>query len=182
MVDRPFDKSKTGKKKLERPSRRAKSWSGDELMDSGEALRHRVKEWEANLSQIEEDIDRLKILYDQFSIGVLKRVPVTERIRLERMLRAYALPRGAPARIKFRMTNLMQRYTILKTYWERLEREIEQGKFRQRFGNRASEQTSVAPPPRPVKKKVTPQSPTKTAKKKTSKKASMKTAKKKKKA
>ena len=134
MADRPFDKNKTQKKKLERSTRGARSWSGGDLMDNAESLRGRVKEWEANIIQIQEDMDRLKIMYEQFSMGVLKRVPSTERIRLERMIRSHTLPRGAPARIKFQMTNLIQRFTLLKTYWDRIEREIEQGKFRKRFG------------------------------------------------
>ena len=137
-------------------------------MDSAESLRHRVKEWEANLKQIEEDIDRLKFLYDQFSIGVVKRVPTTERIRLERMMRAYALPRGAPARVKFKMTNLMQRYTLLKTYWDRIEREIEQGKYRQRMGGRQASdaKTTAVAKPAPTKKKTVKKVPKKSAKKK----------------
>jgi hypothetical protein len=137
MADRSLDKNK-GAKKLDRSSRGARSWSGGDLMDNAESLRARVKEWEANLIQIQEDMDRLKIMYEQFSIGVLKRVPSTERIRLERIIRSHVLPRGAPARIKFQMTNLVQRFTLLKTYWDRLEREIEQGKFRKRFGGRDS--------------------------------------------
>ena len=158
MADRPFDKGPAGKKKpnhkLDRSTRGARSWGGDELMDSAENLRLRVKEWESNLGQIEEDIDRLKILYDQFSIGVLKRSPTTERIRLERMIRSYALPRGAPARIKFKMTNLIQRYTLLKTYWDRIEREIEQGKFRKRFGGRGAVDDMPPKPQRPNRKKT----------------------------
>jgi hypothetical protein len=165
MIDRRFDKTKGQKtakqKKLERSSRRARSWSGQELMDSSESLRQRVKEWEANLAQIAEDIDRLKIFYDQFSIGVRKRVPYTERIRLERMIRAYSLPRGAPARIKFKMTNLVQRYTLLKTHWDRIEREIEMGNYRRRLGRRESFETEVAPPTPGIPRKAAPKKTTK---------------------
>ncbi len=83
-------------------------------------------------------------------------------------MRAYALPRGAPARVKFKMTNLLQRYTLLKTYWDRIEREIEQGKYRQRLGGRnvvdASATTVVKPAP--TRKKTVKKVPKKSAKKK----------------
>ena len=64
MADRPFDKSSPGAKKssrkAERSSRGARGWGGNELMDSAESLRHRVKEWEANLKQIEEELSLTK--------------------------------------------------------------------------------------------------------------------------
>jgi len=139
----------------------ATSWTGEELKDSGEGMRARQREWEDTLKKLADQLERLRAAYERYYRGVDARSPVQDRHALEREVRRFKLPVGAPARVKFSFQNLIQRLSVLHSYWRRMDRIHEQGGYR------------IAPPgPKPA-----PSQPETETKKKSKTKATTKTKK-----
>src|ERR1043165_6696427 len=89
-----------------------------------------LAEYEALLSDVEVKLDRLKALYEQWFQGMERLEPAIPRKDVERrvvMLRK-ELPRNTA--LRFRFQQLVQRYTTLQTYWQRVARQIEEGTYR----------------------------------------------------
>jgi hypothetical protein len=120
-----------------RKRKKNQSWLGTDLEDSGRGRKERVNEWNRILDEIEEKVQRLKRDYDRYFMKLEKREPIMDRSVIERMLRHFDIPRGTPAHIKFRFQNLLQRFAIMKTYWERCLRQLEEGRYH-RFKARLS--------------------------------------------
>ncbi|MBR58663.1 MAG: hypothetical protein CMH54_11675 [Myxococcales bacterium] len=116
----------------------ATSWTGEELKDSGEGMRARVREWEDTIRKLSEDLEKLRAAFERHYRGVDTRAPGRERMALEREIRRFSVPNGAPARVKFSFQNLIQRLSVLRSYWQRMDRIQEQGGYR------------IAPPPPPA--------------------------------
>ncbi len=108
----------------------ATSWTGEELKDSGQGMRARQREWEDTLKRLSDQLERLRAAYERYYRGVDARSPVQDRHALEREVRRFKLPVGAPARVKFSFQNLIQRLSVLHSYWRRMDRIQEQGGYR----------------------------------------------------
>ena len=136
-----------------RKRKKNQSWLGTDLEDSGRGRKQRIDEWNRTLEDIEERIKRLRKDYDRYFMKIEKREPIMDRALVERMLRHFDIPRGTPAHIKFRYQNLMQRFAIMKTYWERCLRQMEEGRYH-RFKARLNPPAEERPPKAEPAKKV----------------------------
>lgn len=88
------------------------------------------EELDAILTDLERKIERLRIGYEQFFLGMEKIVPSQRQkdvVRIIYRLQAAKL-RGAQA--KFRFQSLVQRFNSHKAYWNRTVREIEAGTYK----------------------------------------------------
>lgn len=88
-----------------------------------------LKEFDALLHDAEVKLKRLKALYEQWFQGIERTEPQVARKDLER---TFALlnkekPRNTAAR--FRLQQLLARYSIYTTYWGRIARQIEEGTY-----------------------------------------------------
>jgi len=134
-----------------RKRKKNQSWLGTDLEDSGRGRKQRIDAWNRTLEDIEERIKKLRRDYDRYFMKIEKREPIMDRAIVERLLRHFDIPRGTPAHIKFRYQNLMQRFAIMKTYWERCLRQMEEGRyhrFKARMSPPPEETAPKAPPPK----------------------------------
>lgn len=88
------------------------------------------KELENELFDIANKVERLRVHYMQYFMGIEKYPPLTLHEQLERQVRNSPLNNVRKGALKFRFSALLQRYRIYETYWDRVMREIEEGKFK----------------------------------------------------
>jgi len=99
----------------------------EEKPDSFKARRHRH---EQELKSLELRLEKLRVEYDQFFMGIVKVPPVKKREKLQRDLRFSELKKANNTSLRFRYQNLTQKLTTYSAYWERTMRQIEDGTFR----------------------------------------------------
>lgn len=121
-------------KQRSRRLRGDRSWGGEKLDDSFEGLRKKYKEIQRIIRDLSYRSEELRIMYDRYFLGLLKREPMRERIQFERELKELKVPDGAPAALRFRHQVLLERIASYKRYWARCARQIEEGTFRRRSG------------------------------------------------
>jgi hypothetical protein len=86
-------------------------------------------EYQALLKETELRLDKLKSLYEQWFQGLERQEPRRAREEAERRI---ALFRKRPTRntaLRFRTQTLIQRFVTLTTHWNRVGREIEEGRY-----------------------------------------------------
>ncbi len=95
------------------------------------------------LNQIENDIKSLEIAYEQYFLGIEKRSPEQHRqkltVRVRKMVTLY-IPQTD---LRFRLQSLTSRFNSYATYWDRILRLIDEGRYERhtsRIQRRASEQ------------------------------------------
>ena len=87
------------------------------------------REIEALVDELQRKLDRLRVLYEQYFIGIEKReplVPLKEVVRLVRLLEAQQIRNS---RLRFRHRGLVQKLNSYRTYWRRTTRAIEAGTY-----------------------------------------------------
>lgn len=104
-----------------------------------------LKEIEAQISELEERVDRLRALYDQYFSGIEKLEPLILRKEVDRRLWALRRIKIGNTALRFRLQGIVQRYNTFQQYWMRICREIENGTYRRdiaraaaRFGEAAT--------------------------------------------
>ncbi len=81
------------------------------------------------LSRIEQDLKELEILYEQYFAGVEKREPVKKREALGKRLRRFTNRRIIQTDLRFRYQTLAARYHSYATYWDRILRLMDEGRY-----------------------------------------------------
>ncbi|HOI11763.1 MAG TPA: MXAN_5187 C-terminal domain-containing protein [Myxococcota bacterium] len=119
------------------------------------------KEYEEQLSEISQRVERLRVHYQAYFLGMEKRPPMLLREQFDRFLRETSLHEARRATYKFRFQALQQRYRILAVYWDRVMRDLEEGRitreslrrdagYRDRDDARPDARTDVPLPGRPA--------------------------------
>ena len=85
---------------------------------------------EKELRSLEQRLEKLRVDFDQFFMGIVKVPPVDKRDKLQRDLRFSDLRKANNTALRFRFQNLRQKLTTMNTYWERTMRQREDGTFR----------------------------------------------------
>jgi len=70
-------------------------------------------------------LERLRVHFQSYFMGLEKRPPQTQREQLERRIRDSALHDVRRSNLKFRFLTLIQKYRTYEVYWDRILREIE---------------------------------------------------------
>lgn len=83
---------------------------------------------EEELADLTARIERLRVLYQQYFMGMERIPPLVQREQLERRVRESALNDVRRAAVKFRFQSLIQRLRTYEVYWDRLQRDIEEGR------------------------------------------------------
>jgi hypothetical protein len=102
-------------------------------------------EVEAQLHDLETRIDRLKILYEQYFIGLEKAEPTVPRKEIVRIFAALQQMQIRNTALRFRYTSLTQRWNTYTTRWGKTLREIELGTY-DRLVARAQRRGIALPP------------------------------------
>ncbi len=94
-------------------------------MDVGD----KALEIEERLDHLAKLIERVKILYEQYFMGIQKIAPVQLHHDAERGIRELTQINIRNTALRFRFNTLCQKFGSYNSYWRRIMREIEQGRY-----------------------------------------------------
>lgn len=81
------------------------------------------------LEALEKRMERAKVLYEQYFLGIQKLPPAQIHRDLERRFRELTQLHIRNTALRFRFTTLSQKFGSYNTYWKRVMRQIEQGTY-----------------------------------------------------
>ena len=84
---------------------------------------------ERELELLEAKIEELKILYEQFFVDILPHPPDQLRAEVVRTIRKLLRAPFRNSTTRFRLRTLVQRYQTYSTYWERVNKQREEGTY-----------------------------------------------------
>ena len=87
------------------------------------------EELEELLNGLEKLLERTKVLYEQYFMGIQKMAPLQLHRDVERKVRELMQQQIRNTALRFRFTTISQKFGSYSTYWKRTLREIEQGKY-----------------------------------------------------
>ena len=88
------------------------------------------KEQETAIGELEERVDRLRILYDQYFLGFEKLEPMVPRKDVERRMIILRKEQIRNTAIRWRFNVVTQKYNTYSMYWQRIARQIEEGTYK----------------------------------------------------
>jgi hypothetical protein len=83
-----------------------------------------------DLAELENKITRLKLEYDQYFMGNLRREPYVLKGEIQKKIHQYLSQPPTKAREKFRFNTLCARYQSYRQLWARIIKEMEQGTYK----------------------------------------------------
>jgi hypothetical protein len=116
-------------------------------------------EIQKELDELESRLERLRIKYDQYFIGIEKMLPFVQRKDVDRRFAQLHKEQFRNGGLRFRFQTLVQRFTTYQTYWGRIIRQIEEGTYKrdliraQRLGRKLEQPaaaTAEDTPPDPM--------------------------------
>ncbi|WP_428265231.1 MXAN_5187 C-terminal domain-containing protein [Haliangium sp.] len=81
------------------------------------------------LDALEKLLERTKVLYEQYFMGIQKMAPSQLHRDVERRIRELTQEQIRNTALRFRLTTLTQKFGSYNTYWKRTMRAIEQGRY-----------------------------------------------------
>ncbi|HTM22903.1 MAG TPA: MXAN_5187 C-terminal domain-containing protein [Kofleriaceae bacterium] len=84
---------------------------------------------EERLELLDQQIERLKVMYEQYFMGIQKMAPGQLHRDLERGIRELTQAQIRNTALRYRFTNLSQKFGSYNTYWRRTMTEIENGRY-----------------------------------------------------
>lgn len=90
---------------------------------------------EEALHRAESDLKALEITYEQYFMGIERFEPSKERQILALRLRRLVSTHIPQTDVRFRLQNLNGRLQSLATYWDRILREIEEGRYQRHLSH-----------------------------------------------
>jgi hypothetical protein len=82
------------------------------------------------LDELDQGLKRLRVEYDQFFLGILKRPPEVLQGRMQKIIVKYANQILRKTHQKFRFNQLNSKFQIYRQQWGRTLRQIESGTYR----------------------------------------------------
>jgi len=81
------------------------------------------------LDDLHKQVERCKVLFEQYFLGIQKTAPGQLHVDLERKIRQVTQVHIRNTGQRYRFTSLSQRFTSYNTYWKRTMRQIENGTY-----------------------------------------------------
>jgi hypothetical protein len=98
------------------------------------------------------EVEKLRLGYEQYFLGLQKDEPLKIRAGVTKLLGKLSGTAVQNARIKYRLSQTIARYNTFSTYWNRILKEIEDGRYqRDVFRATLHEKERSGPPPVPPK-------------------------------
>ena len=88
-----------------------------------------TEDLEEVLEALEKLLDRTKVMFEQYFMGIQKVAPMQLHRDVERKIRELTQQHIRNTGLRFRFTTLCQKFGAYNTYWKRTLREIEQGRY-----------------------------------------------------
>ncbi len=95
-------------------------------------------EVQTNLEELEERIDRVRALYEQYFCGIEKIEPQIPRKDVDRRIFLLRKEQIRNTAMRFKFQTLVQRYNTMSQHWGRVLREIENGTFKRDLARAAA--------------------------------------------
>lgn len=105
------------------------------------------------LDELESRLERLRVKYDQYFIGIEKMMPFVQRKDVDRRFAQLHKEQFRNGGLRFRFQTMVQRFTTYQTYWGRIIRQIEEGTYKrdviraQRLGRSLDRQAAAGATP-----------------------------------
>lgn len=93
-------------------------------------LEEPVVDHEAMINDLDHQLSRLRVLYEQHFLGIEKRPPLIPLKQVVRLIRELETANFRNTSLKFRMRSLVQKFYSYRSYWNRTLREIENGTYK----------------------------------------------------
>src|SRR3954470_12138427 len=84
---------------------------------------------ETLLSELSNKVERVKVLYEQYFMGIEKIEPLVARKDIQRTMLMLQQMYIRNTGLRFKFNTLLQKWNIYITYWNRVLREIEAGTY-----------------------------------------------------
>ena len=81
------------------------------------------------LKELENKVERLKVLYEQYFMGIEKMEPQVARKEVTRTMLSLQQTYIRNTALRFKFNTMLQKWQIYVTYWNRVLREIENGTY-----------------------------------------------------
>ncbi len=98
------------------------------------------------LARLDQDMKALEIAYEQYFVGAEKREPLRERqqlkLQLQRLLTSY-IPQGD---LRFRLQGLSSRFHSYAGHWDRVLRQIDEGRYERHLSQIERKQAPAVSP------------------------------------
>ncbi len=95
-------------------------------------------EIQTSLEELEERIDRVRALYEQYFCGIEKIEPQIPRKDVDRRIYVLRKEQIRNTAMRFKFQTLVQRYNTMSQHWGRVLREIENGTFKRDLARAAA--------------------------------------------
>ncbi len=82
-----------------------------------------------DVSLLAKDLEKLRLAYEQYFLGLAKDNPVKLREGVTSLIRKHAGVQIRNAGLRFKLQQTIARYTALSNYWDRVLRQIEEGTY-----------------------------------------------------
>jgi hypothetical protein len=82
------------------------------------------------LDELDQNIKRLRIEYEQHFVGTLKRPPSMLQGQVQKVIQTFSAQPPRSTRQKFRFNQLNSRYQVFRQQWGRTLRQIEEGTYK----------------------------------------------------
>jgi len=103
---------------------------------------------DGKLHELDEELDRLRIAYEQYFSGLSRVQPIKENEEFKRKLQNFKLTDLVSTSQKFKFTNTKSRYQQLNTMWQKICKQIEEGSFvREKILHKMKGQAEAETPP-----------------------------------
>jgi hypothetical protein len=89
------------------------------------------------IGDLENRVERLRSLYEQYFMGIERLEPLTVRKDIDRRLWALRREQIRNTGLRFKLETTIQRYNTYQQYWQRIVREIEAGTYQRDLGRAA---------------------------------------------
>jgi hypothetical protein len=89
------------------------------------------------IGELENRVERLRSLYEQYFMGIERLEPLTLRKDIDRRLWTLRREQIRNTGLRFKLETTIQRYNTYQQYWARIVREIEQGTYQRDLGRAA---------------------------------------------
>jgi len=98
------------------------------------------------LDELDQNIKRLRIEYEQHFVGTLKRPPSMLQGQVQKVIQTFSAQPPRSTRQKFRFNQLNSRYQVFRQQWGRTLRQIEDGTYKpHRFRVQQQEKEAALP-------------------------------------
>ncbi len=89
----------------------------------------KAEQIEESLEELDKTLDRLKVLYEQYFLGIQKQPPAYLHTDVERKLRELTQLNIRNTGLRYRFNTLQQKFGSYNSYWRRTLRQIEHGTY-----------------------------------------------------